>query len=481
LAVVNHGGVSADSRPSYEELVEENAELKAALEQLRAEIAELRRQLGLNSQNSSKPPSTDSPFDKPAPKPRSLRKKTGRKPGGQPGHTGVTLELVDNPKHKRRYEPSSCKGCGADLVDAPEVGVVRRQVFDLPPIAIEVTEHQLVSRRCDCGIVTCADAPAGVTAPTQYGPRVVGIAVYLHAGQFLPKARTAQALTDLFGTPISQGTIATMTKRAAHGLGGFLERVRRIIAGAAVAGFDETGFRVGSKLRWVHCARTDTATLLTCHDKRGCDGIDDAAVLPEFKGVAVRDAWAPYDSYTDAQNQLCNAHVLRELAAVAETTDPDPDTGWCWATQAADALVAIQHLCTEAINSGALTLDPQELAEQVKLYRHGAQIGINANADRANELAKKHHALAKRLINRQDDYLRFTTDWAIPPDNNGSERDIRMVKLRQKISGCMRTLTGAQHFCAIRSYLSTATKQGRNHLEVLAMLAEGQPWLPAIP
>jgi transposase len=439
------------------------------------------QQLGMNSQNSSKPPSTDSPFGKPAlkPKPKSLRKKTGRKPGGQPGHSGVTLDLVDDPKHKQRHEPGSCKGCGADLVDAPEVGIERRQVFDLPPVAIEVTEHRLVSRRCDCGIVTCADAPAGVTAPTQYGPQVTGIAVYLHAGQFLPKERTAQTLADLFGTPISGGTIATMTRRAAHGLEGFLERVRHIIAGAPVAGFDETGFRVDGKLRWVHCARTGTATLLTCHDKRGCDGIDNAGVLPGFKGVAVRDAWAPYDSYADASSQLCNAHVLRELQAVTETAGPDAD--WCWATQTADALVAIQRLRIEAINSGAGKPDPQALAEQVTLYRHGARIGAGNTAGRSTALTKKHNALAKRLINRQDDYLRFTTDPTIPPDNNGSERDIRMVKLRQKISGCMRTLTGARQFCAIRSYLSTATKQGRNHLDVLAMLAEGQPWLPAIP
>ena len=208
-------------------------------------------------------------------------------------------------------------------------------------------------------------------------------------------------------------------------------------------------------------------------------GIDDAGVLGRFRGVAVHDAWAPYDTYADVEHQLCCAHALRELAAVTEVAGPDVD--WCWAAQAADALVAMQRLVTDAIGAGADSVDPQTLAEQVRLYRSAVQIGITSTAARSDAVTRKHNALARRLRDRQGDYLRFTRDWWIPPDNNGSERDIRMVKLRQKVSGCLRTLTGARQFCAIRSYLSTAAKHGKHFFEVLVMLAEGRPWLPAHP
>lgn len=445
------------------------------VEQLHSELAELKRQLGRNSQNSSKPPSSDSPFDKPAPK--SLRRKSGRKPGGQPGHQGTTLKLVDDPDDRVRHEPSVCGGCGTDLTGAQQVGVERRQVFDLPPMRIQVIEHQLVKRHCGCGTVSCGAAPEGVIAPTQYGPRITAIILYLYVGQFLSKQRTAQALSELFATPVSQGTVSTMTQRASEGLAEFTEAVRGHITGARVAGFDETGLRVAGALHWVHCARTDKFTLFTCHRKRGCEGIDDNGALTGFTGVAVHDAWGPYDTYIDPTHQLCCAHALRELAGVADIAPTDAD--WCWGTQAADALVAMQHLADEANTAGVDAIDPDKLAEQVRLYRSAVQIGINETAPRSNKIMSKHNALAHRLRDRQDDYLRFTANLRIPADNNGSERDIRMIKLRQKVSGCMRTLTGAKQFCTIRSYLSTAAKHGHRLIDVLAMLAEGQPWLPA--
>ena len=444
------------------------------VEVLRAEVAELRRQLGQNSRNSSRPPSSDSPFVKPAPK--SLRSKSGRKPGGQQGHPGSTLAQVAGPDERLRHEPGWCTGCGADLTDAPQVGVERRQVFDLPPMTVRVTEHQLVTRRCGCGVTTCGQAPAGVVAPVQYGPRITAIIVYLYVGQFLSKKRTAQALAELFGTPVGEGTVAAMTARAADGLDEFLDVVGERIADEPVAGFDETGLRVAGSLHWVHCARTDKYTLITCHPRRGRAGIDHAGVLGRFCGVAVHDAWAPYDTYADIEHQMCCAHALRELAGIAEAA---PDAGWCWAAQTADALIAMQRLVSEAIAAGADTVVPHALAEQVHRYCSAVQIGISQTAARSDTVIRKQHALARRLFDRQDDYLRFTRDWRVPADNNGSERDIRMIKLRQKVSGCLRTLTGARQFCAIRSYLSTAAKHGKHFFETLVMLAEGQPWLPA--
>ena len=297
--------VPAGLPSSYEELAALVAAQTERIAQLQAEVAELRRQLGQNSRDSSKPPSSDSPFAKPAPK--SLRGKSTRKPGGQKGHPGATLAQVAHPDETVRHEPGRCGGCGADLAQAPEVGVERRQVFDLPPMRVRVTEHQLITRRCVCGATTCGAAPGAISSPVQYGPRITAVMLYLYVGQFLSKKRTAQALAELFGTPVGEGTVATMTTRAAGGLDEFLTVVGERIANAQVAGFDETGLRVAGRLHWVHCARTGKYTLITCHPQRGRAGIDAAGVLSRFRGIAVHDAWAPYDTYLDVTHQLCCA------------------------------------------------------------------------------------------------------------------------------------------------------------------------------
>jgi transposase len=211
------------------------------------------------------------------------------------------------------------------------------------------------------------------------------------------------------------------------------------------------------------------------HPRRGAKAMEAMGVLPSFTGIAVHDAWAPYDTCTSPEHQLCCAHALRELQAV---TDVAPEGQWCWAAQAAEALTGMQKLAAEAISQGRDTADPAALAAQIHRYHSAALLGASQTAARSGTLMKKHHALARRLTGRQDDYLRFTGDWRIPADNNGSERDIRMIKLRQKVSGCLRTLTGARQFCAIRSYLSTAAKHGLSFFDALVMLTEGQPWIP---
>jgi len=355
-------------------------------------------------------------------------------------------------------------------------GVERRQVFDLPPVTVKVTEHQLIERECGCGHRTKGAAPQGADAPVQYGPRIAAVIVYLYIGQFLSRKRTAQALAELFGVPLSPGTVAGITARAAGKLDGFLERVRGNITASDVTGFDETGFRVAGRLHWVHCARTGKYTLLMVHPRRGRKAMEAMGILPSFAGVAVHDAWAPYDTCSSPDHQLCCAHALRELQAV---TDSAPAGGWCWAAQAADALTTMQALVSEAIAQGRDAVDPAALAAQMHSYRSAVLPGARQTAARSGKLMKKHHALARRLAGRQDDYLRFTADWRIPADNNGSERGIRMAKLKQKVSGCLRTLTGAQQFCAIRSYLSTAAKHGMSFFDALVMLTEGRPWMPA--
>lgn len=472
---------AGDGRPSYDELaalVVEQArvisELRARVDALEAENAELRRRLGMNSANSSQPPSSDG-LAKPARK--SLRGKSGRKPGGQAGHPGSTLAQVADPDEIVRHEPLACTGCGSRLVDAREVGVERRQVFDLPPITVRVTEHQLIARRCGCGVTTQGVAPEQVHAPVSYGPRITAIILYLYIGQFLSKARTAHTLAELFGTPVSPGTVATMTSRAAGHLDGFLALVRDEIAAAEVAHFDETGLRVEGKLRWVHSASTGKYSLICVHDKRGRVAMDAAGVLPSFTGIAVHDAWAPYDCYSAAAHALCNAHLLRELVAVTETAGAD-ERGWCWAEQIRAALLELKTLAEQAIAEGMAALDPAVLALHTGRIRSAALIAARATRGRSDPLTARHHALARRILDRQADYLRFATDFRVPFDNNAAEREIRMVRLREKVSGCLRTQAGARDFAAIRSYLATAAKHGLGFLRVLVELVQGRPWLP---
>jgi transposase len=396
--------VPADEGPPPDEVLaalvaslrQELADALSVLEETRAElagarerIAELEARLRQTPRNSSKPPSSQG-LDKPPP-PRSLRKKTGRKPGGQDGHEGSTLAQVARPDQEVRHEPGCCGRCGAGLGGRPVTGVDRRQVVDLPEAAVTVTEHQLIERECGCGHRTKAAAPHDAHGPVQYGPRIAAIIIYLYAGQFLSKQRTAQALAELFAIPLSSGTVAALTARAAGRLGEFLEHTRGQIAAAEVAGFDETGFRVQGRLHWVHCARTGTYTLLMVHPKSGRGAMEAMGILPSFAGIAVHDAWAPYDTYAAPDHQLCCAHALRELQAV---TDAAPAGQWCWATQAAEAITAMQDLVREAVREGRSAVDPDALAAQIRLFRSAALAGACQTAARSGVLTKKHNALA---------------------------------------------------------------------------------------
>jgi transposase len=461
------------SQPSYGELAAENAQLKTVLTQALARIGELEARLGMTSKNSSKPPSSDG-LVKPAPK--SLRKKSGRGPGRPAGQPGATLRQVEVPNREIRHEPGVCGGCGAGLHDAPVAGTERRQVFDLPPVRIEVTEHQMISRACGCGAVTKADAPAGVNAPVQYGSRLAGIGVYLFHGQFLSKSRTVQALSDLFGVVVAAATLVAWTTRiAAQVTSKTLVVIRDRITKAPVAHFDETGLRVAGKLHWMHSASTPTDVLLSVHARRGTKGMDAAGVLPAFTGVAVHDAWAPYDTDKKATHALCNAHAVRELVYVVDTA-PAPVAAL--ATQAIDAMIDLKdHLDT--VRTDAAAPDPEAVTKQQRLLRSAVVLGQNVTAARATKLERKYHALFTRLNTRWDDYQRHVTDTAVPWDNNPAEQTIRMPKLRTKVSGCLRTLTGAEEFAAIRSYTATAARHGQNMLNVLVQTADEQPWIPA--
>lgn len=458
--------------PSYDDLLAENAALRAMVITLQAQVADLVARLKITSQNSSKPPSSDG-LAKPAPK--SLRGKSGRKPGRPEGQPGSTLQQVPVPDVEMRHQPAACGRCGDDLADAVVIGIERRQIFDVPEPELVVTEHQIFTMQCRCGHVTCGPQPDGVNAPVQYGPRIAGIGVYLLHGQFLSKRRTASALGALFGVPVSPGTVACWVRRSALGV---IDKVLPVIAGriatADVAHFDETGFRTAGKLHWMHSASTPTDVLLTVHPRRGTEAMNDAGILPAFQGVAVHDAWAPYDCYTEATHALCNAHALRELVYVTDTA-----TGRTvnMATQAIDAMLALKKLA-DAVQATGISIDPAARDRHAYLLHSAVLLGIEATAARGSKLQRKHNALFVRLRDRRDDYLRFANDPQVPWDNNAAERTIRMPKLRIKVSGSMRTLAGARDFAAIRSYTATATGHGRDVLDALIQAATGQPWIP---
>ncbi len=462
--------------PAVEQLLVALAERDALIAELTARVAELEARLGKNSQNSSKPPSSDA-FVKPPP--RSLRRSSGRKPGKQPGDPGFRLVQRPDPDEVRVHAPQVCRGCGDSLNDAVVVGQERRQVFDLPPIELTVIEHRAERRECGCGTVTTAAFPAEATAPTCYGPGVAALGAYLLARQHLPVERAAECLADCFGAPVSTGYLASLLPTAAGRLEGFLALLGKELAQAEVAHFDETGGRVKGKLWWIHVACTDRWTLYHLDPRRGKTAMDAAGVLPSFTGVAVHDGLAAYRQYTAAEHGLCNVHHLRELAGIGELA------GQSWAAELAELLVEI-NIAVEVVRAnGGTALPAHRLTDYHRRYDALITTGKTLNpppprtGKRGRPALGPAGSLLARLQTHRDDVLRFATDLRVPFTNNAAEVDIRMVKLQQKISGGWRSQTGAESFLAVRSYLSTARKHGQHAMDVLRALFTDGAWLPA--
>ena len=442
---------------------------------LRAEVADLRERLGRNPRNSSMPPSAEG-FSKPPAPSRAERRAQARKQGKQPGAPGKDLAQVADPDQVIHHAPPSCSSCGSELDDAVVVSTERRQVFELPEIGLVVTEYIAERRRCRCGCTTKAPFPSVATAPACYGPGIRALAAYLAVHQHLPFDRMAQLFSDVLGAPVSVGALAQMVTEAAVATKPFLDVTRNLLHDARVVHFDETGGRAAGRLHWVHSASTNLLTLIDCHPKRGRLAMDDLGVLGAMSGVAVHDGWKSYRHY-GVDHALCNAHHLRELKAVG--------IGWDqgWANDLAGLLVEAKHAVEEARDSGADHLDAATLHSIRVRYGQLVARGFVANpapeTGKRSGYEKKAFNLLRRLDGQRVDVLRFVTDFNVPFDNNQAERDIRMVKLQQKISGSWRTLEGARNFCAIRSYASTLRKQEHNVLAGLRQLFEGHAWLPA--
>lgn len=447
--------------------------------ELDARIQVLLAQRATDSHNSSKPPSTDG-FLKPAPK--SRRKKTGRKPGGQKGHPGSTLSLSDTPDHVILHAVNACSFCDRDLSVQVADEVERRQVLDIPPLRMEVIEYRFETKTCpDCLTVTSSSvsAPDGVGAPVQYGPRIKALGVYLKTYQLLPFKRSAELIRTLFGGSLCEGTLANMVNKVSDSLNAPLAAILDMLTDAKVAQFDETGASVGGKRHWVHVASTKKVTLYTIHEKRGAAAMDAMGVLPKFKGRAIHDHWKPYYTYKNCRHGLCNAHHLRELTFVHE------QMGQSWARLMKDHLLQIKSEVDIAKAAHLTALDGTMIARFVRRYKAIIAKGLVSNpapvpvpGKRGKPKDTKAGNLARRLKGHRREVLAFMYDFSVSFENNLAERDLRMMKVQQKISGTFRGGDGGGVFCRIRSYLSTARKHCLSALDVLAMASAGAPFIP---
>ncbi|MDZ4186314.1 MAG: IS66 family transposase [Desulfuromonadales bacterium] len=442
-----------------------------------ARIRELEAQRATDSRNSSKPPSTDG-YHKPAPK--SSRKKTGRKPGGQKGHPGSTLALSENPDRVIPHPVTTCLQCGLDLSTSP-AEVERRQVIDIPPLRLEVVEHRFESKACPCchAVTTSHQDAPEVTAPTQYGPRIKALAVYLKTYQLLPFKRGAELIRTLFGGTLCEGTLANMVKGVSGTLDAPLAAITSILTDAKVAHFDETGSSVKGKLHWFHVASTEKVTLYTMHQRRGAAAMEDMGVLPKFSGRAIHDHWKPYFKFKGCCHGLCNAHHLRELTFIHEVVGQE------WAASMKDLLLKANAAVDTAKAENRTRLDDKEVSRFVRRYKRIIAMALAVNpppvpvpGKRGKPKDSKAGNLARRLRDHRREALAFMYDFSVPFSNNLAERDIRMMKVQQKVSGTFRSPEGATNFCRIRSYLSTSCKQGMASLAVLAKAIAGCPFMP---
>ena len=460
------------AKTNPEALVEMILALTDQVQALTTQVSELEQRLHTHSRNSSKPPSSDGPAK---PRTQSLRTPSGKKPGGQPGHPGQTLKQVEHPDHLITLPLHAC-ACQADLTNETVIGYERRQLVDLPEPTLDVTEYQGEIKTCPaCGRSVTAAFPESLPAPAQYGPRFRSLLVYLQNQQLIPLRRISQMMADLYGASVSDATIVDATRRCDEHLAPFETAVKQALGQSPILHVDESGVRTAEKLHWLHSARTNTLTFYGVHEKRGRAAIDHFNIIPDFSGRLIHDCWKPSLAY-DCAHGLCHAHHLRELTGLVEQDDQP------WAKQMFDLLLTMN----EVVRTHPAPLTEDQKTPWLEQYREILTLGWQANPLPAPPRKKKRgrpkKTTAQNLLTRLGDHessvLAFFHDRNVPFTNNLAEQDIRMIKLRLKISGCFRTLQGAQQFVRIRSYLSTARKQGGNILQAISQAMLGHPFMP---
>lgn len=467
-------------RQENQELRAKLAEVGEVLLQMTQRVAELEARLAKDSHNSHLPPSSDR-FAR-QPRTRSQRKRSGKKPGGQVGHDGHHLAFSSTPDEVVVHPVERCVHCQADLHAVAARAIERRQVVDVPPVRLLVTEHRAERKSCPhCLAETRAAFPSSVSAPVQYGTRMGALAVYLVTHHLLPFQRTAEILSDVLGASMSEGTIRHLIRRGARVLQPVERQIKIALRQAPVIHQDESGLYVAGKRVWMHVTSTSKLTHYQVHAKRGCEALDANGILPGYQGTSVHDGWAAYEGY-GCSHALCNVHLLRELLFLEETTQQ------AWARTMQHLLLALKRLTDQAKARGQMGLSSALREKAVRRYRQVLHQGEQANPPARETQAKRRgrrkqspaRNLLDRLTKHEDAVLAFVHDLRVPFDNSQAERDIRMLKVQQKISGCFRSWAGAWDFCRIRGYLSTLRKQGTPLLAALQLALDGSPPLPAL-
>lgn len=455
------------------ELIEQ---LQTQLLSLGEQVKSLQERLAKDSHNSHLPPSSDR-FGRKA---KSLRKTSEKKSGGQPGHPGATLQWTSTPDEVTLCEVVQCEGCQQDLRTVQVCGRERRQVVDVPPTRVFVREYQAEQKRCpQCQHLTVASFPQEASAPLHYGTRIGAIAVYLTQQQLLPLARACEVMSDLLGLQMSEGTVGELIQRCSRQLAPVEDKITAALTQAEVIHQDETGLVVAGKRHWMHVTCTPTLTHYHVHASRGHPALEAIGILPQFTGISIHDGWGSYFLY-DCDHAVCLVHVLRELVALEEQGHP-------WASDLKDLLLEMKAATEEARALGQRRLDPHEVmdweAQFLRLLEEGDQACPRATSPPGKRgRCKQSDArnLLDRLRKQQKAVLTFLEDLRVDFDNNLAERDLRMVKVQQKVSGCFRSMAGAHAFARIRGYVSTLRKQGLPLLSALQATLAGHPVLPSL-
>lgn len=469
---------NAELRGLVSELREALEVLKEQVQQLQEENKELLRRLNMNSNNSSKPPSSDG-YNKP--KPVSLRKKSDRKPGAQRGHKGAGVSLPPKADKIIACVPTACANCErADF--CPSRIVETRSVVDIDVLVVR-EDYQQIERKCPLRHETLLGKfPVWVTSTHQYGPGVKALSLALTTDGAVSIKRTHDLLQALTGLSVSTGTIARMLKDLPATVKSTVDNIREALLKEAVVHCDETGLRTEGKLSWLHNVSTADYTFQTVDWVRGFEGMTRGGFLPHFKGIILHDCFSPYWLFPDIRHGLCNAHILRELEGIVEN-----DASQSWAGEMMQLLRQMKRAVERAMEAGKEALSKATISRYHQRFRQLAARGIGMNplperkpGQRGRLKRGKSRCLAERLLTHMEEFCLFLTDWRVPFDNNQAERDLRPAKTKVKVSGCFRTLLGSQGFAAVRSFLGTAKKQGISIFHALLLALRGTPLL-AIP
>jgi transposase len=452
------------------------AQLQEQVAALSQQVKELQDRQAKDSHNSSLPPSSDR-FGR---KRKSLRKKSEKKSGGQEGHPGSTLRFSEKPDEVIEHRVSICACCQQDLSQVQACVTLRRQVVDIPSPRLFVQEHRAEHKQCPhCQQMNVASFPPEVTAPIQYGARIGAMAVYLTQYQLLPLQRTTEVLSDVVGVQMSEATVGELIQRTASQLVGVEQQIKEALIQAPVMHQDETGMRVGGKGYWEHVSSTASLTHYQVDASRGQEALNRIGILPHFTGISIHDCWASYFLY-GCEHALCLVHVLRELVFQAEEHKAS------WAADLKDLLLSMKEATQEARDQGKRGLEPMEVMDWerafVRVLDEADQLTPRATAPPGSKGRIKQSAarnLLDRLRKHQKAVFCFLEDLRVEFDNNQAERDLRMIKVQQKVSGGFRSLAGAQAFSRIRGYLSTLRKQGLPLLPALQATLSGHPLLPS--